>query len=264
MTARAAKARAKPGGAPLRVGGALPVAGWRSTKRRGSAAVVPELDVTKRPYFVLALVALLVLGGLAIWPPGDLAVARLFWSGGKFIGRGPNASTIRLVAWYLPFVVFAAFALAWLLAQARFWPVRFAPAGRSVLFLALTLALGPGLLVNGLLKEHSHRPRPGQTAEFNGPWAFRPFYRFDGACKTNCSFASGETASAFWLVAPASLAPPPYRPAAVAAALVFGAGVAILRMAFGGHYLSDVLAAALLTLAIVAATRRILWPRSRR
>jgi membrane-associated phospholipid phosphatase len=53
------------------------------------------------------------------------------------------------------------------------------------------------------------------------------------------------------------------RPAAVAGALAFGAAVGALRMAFGGHYLSDVLGAALIALAFVAAIRRILLrPRS--
>ena len=60
------------------------------------------------------------------------------------------------------------------------------------------------------------------------------------------------------MVAPASLAPPPVRAAAVAGALVFGAAVGVLRMAFGGHYLSDVLGAALIALFVVAAIRRML------
>lgn len=204
----------------------------------------------------------LALAGLALWPQGDLAVARLFWSGGRFVGRGPTAETIRLIGWYLPFVVLALFALAWALGRfTRAWPGRWTPSGRALVFLAASLALGPGLIVNGVLKEQSHRPRPAQTREFGGPWTFRPLYRFDGQCGRNCSFVSGETASAFWMVAPASLAPPTLRPVAVAAALAFGAAVGALRMAFGGHYLSDVLAAALIALVVVAAIRRILLPR---
>ena len=72
---------------------------------------------------------------------------------------------------------------------------RLVPTGRNLAFLALTLALGPGLLVNGLIKEHSHRPRPFQTQDFGGPWQFRPFGDFDGQCTTDCSFVSGETST---------------------------------------------------------------------
>ncbi len=46
-------------------------------------------------------------------------------------------------------------------------PQRVIP-GRVVLFLVGALALGPGLLVNGILKEHWHRPRPVHVTEFGG------------------------------------------------------------------------------------------------
>jgi membrane-associated phospholipid phosphatase len=91
-----------------------------------------------------------------------------------------------------------------------------------------------------------------------GKWEFRPWYRFDGQCERNCSFVSGEGASAFWTVAPALLTPPPIQPFAIAAALTFGAATSGLRMAFGGHYLSDVLFAGLFTLLIILGLYRFL------
>ena len=120
-------------------------------------------------------------------------------------------------------------------------------------------AIGPGLVVNLGLKDHAHRPRPIQTSAFGGASEFRPWYRFDGACQKNCSFVSGEASEAFWMVAPALLAPPPWRGAAIGAALIFGAAASLLRMAFGGHYLSDVVLAALITLVIIEAARALLW-----
>ena len=78
--------------------------------------------------------------------------------------------------------------------------------------------------------------------EFGGPWRFRPLETFDGECRRNCSFVSGEVATAAWTLAPALLAPPPFRVLAVGAALGFTAATALLRMSFGGHYLSDVAA----------------------
>ena len=44
----------------------------------------------------------------------------------------------------------------------------------------------------------------------------------DGACKRNCSFVSGEASTGFWMVAPASLLPPPWRGPAIVAAFAFG------------------------------------------
>ena len=139
-----------------------------------------------------------------------------------------------------------------------------APNGRSLIFLIASFAIGSGLIVNLGMKDHLHRPRPIHVVEFGGSDEFKPWYRFDGACKKNCSFPSGEASSGFWMVAPALLAPPPLRAAAIAAALVFGAATSALRMAFGGHFLSDVIVGGLISLIVVLAFHLALWPRGRR
>ena len=82
-----------------------------------------------------------------------------------------------------------------------------------------------------------------------------------GECKKNCSFVSGEAATGFWMVAPASVLPPPARGPALVAAFAFGIGASLLRMAFGGHYLSDVLLGGLVTLIIIEIARMLIWPR---
>jgi membrane-associated phospholipid phosphatase len=214
---------------------------------------------------ILAALALLVLTGyvFALAPELDLASARLFLNEGAYVGVTPTGEVLRILGYQLPFWILGLAVLAW--ALGRLGLSRWAtPSGRAVLFLALTLAIGPGLLVNVALKDHSHRPRPVQTLELGGKWPFRPWYRFDGQCQRNCSFVSGEASSAFWTLAPALLAPPPVRPLAVGAALVFGTGVAALRMAFGGHYLSDSLISGLLTILLVLVLHRAFFGRMKR
>ena len=61
------------------------------------------------------------------------------------------------------------------------------------------------------------------------------------------------------MVAPASLLPPPWRGPAIAAAFAFGTAASLLRMAFGGHYLSDVLLGGLITLIVIEVARRLFW-----
>lgn len=111
---------------------------------------------------------------------------------------------------------------------------------RAALFLALTLAIGPGLVANVVLKNHSGRPRPVGITEFGGPSEFVPWWNLHGTCATNCSFIAGEPSGAFWALAPAALAPPQWRLLAYSAAVVFGAAVGWLRISVGAHFFTDV------------------------
>src|SRR3954464_12487742 len=81
-------------------------------------------------------------------------------------------------------------------------PQRVIP-GRIVLFLVSTLALGPGLLANVILKDHWHRPRPVQVVEFGGSKPYVDWWDPRGGCERNCSFVSGEASAAAWMFAPA-------------------------------------------------------------
>jgi lipid A 4'-phosphatase len=214
------------------------------------------------PRTLLGLVALLAIVGavFAIWPDLDIAATHAFYDRGGFVGASAGARYARDFFRVFPFVVLGALAALYAARRLGF-AVRRAPDGRSIMFLAASMAIGAGLIVNLGMKDHLHRPRPVHVREFGGTEDFRPWYRFDGACRKNCGFASGEAASAFWMVAPALLAPPPFQAPAIAGALAFGAGASALRMAFGGHFLSDVLFGGLISLIVVFAIRRVLWPR---
>jgi lipid A 4'-phosphatase len=213
-----------------------------------------------RSGIVVGLLLLLACASLALDANMDLAVARIFYADGRFIADAGLGRAARMLARVTPFVLLAGLTFAWAIARLRksHFP---APSGRSLVWLLVSLALGPGLIVDGL-KDISHRPRPVQVTEFGGTQAFRPFYRFDGSCPRNCSFPSGETAAAFWTLAPASLAPPPVRPLAIGAAFLFGTSTAMLRMAFGGHFASDVIFAAIVTIAVLFGLQRTRWLRA--
>ena len=211
------------------------------------------------PAWWLAVGAAAALALLLAWPQLDLALARGFYAPGKgFAARTALGEFGRVVGYMVPFLVLAGFVCAYF-ARMRGWWTPFAVSRRDLAFVALSMALGPGLIVNLAMKDHLHRPRPSQVVEFGGAREYRPFWRFDGACPKNCSFPSGEAAEAFWMLAPASLAPPPWRGPAIAGAVVFGALVGLLRMAFGGHFLSDVAVSALIMWALLLALHRWIY-----
>jgi lipid A 4'-phosphatase len=209
-----------------------------------------------------ATLALLVLaaGVFVLWPELDRDVAGFFYRQGQsFAGQGGVWGPLRRFFNVAPFVFLAVCAIFYVCRRLGF-RTPCAPTGRALVFLVMTMIIGPGLVVNLGLKDHAHRPRPTQTQDYGGPYEFRPWYRFDGGCKKNCSFVSGEASEGFWMVAPASLTPPPIRAFAIAAAMIFGAGASLLRVAAGGHYLSDVILAALITLIIIQIAYRLTFP----
>src|SRR5581483_4068181 len=134
--------------------------------------------------------------------------------------------------------------------------------GSAALFLMLTMALGPGLVANVLLKDHWGRPRPIDVTQFGGSQHFVPWWDPRGDCPGNCSFVSGDVSGAFWTLAPAALAPPQWRALAYGAALAFGAAMAAIRMMAGAHFFSDVVFAGVFTFLIVWTVHGLLyrWP----
>ena len=146
------------------------------------------------------------------------------------------------------------------------WPQRpMLIEARAALFLIATLALGPGLLTNVILKDHWGRPRPIDVQQFGGDYRFTSWWDPRGDCPDNCSFIAGEPSGAFWTLAPAALAGPELLPLAYAAALAFGAGVGVLRIAAGAHFFSDVVFAGVFTYLLIWLIHGLIyrWPATR-
>lgn len=218
--------------------------------------------------WLLATVAVGVLVGVlfAAFPLWDLEIAGLFFdpNSAKFpLSIDYSANIIRRIANWIPFLLLAP-AVFVLLRKLAFPSSKMLMAPSVVVFLIGSFLLGPGLTSNLLLKENWGRPRPNFVQQFAGSETFQPWWRPSSACKRNCSFVSGEASQAFWTVAPASLAPPQIRPFALGGAVLFGTAVGAMRMVFGRHFLTDIVFAGVITIAIVMALYRLLLEPARR
>lgn len=198
-----------------------------------------------------------VCGGLVLVPALDLAASRLFFVPGQgFVDA--NWPPFRLMHAAPPYVIGAIIvaALAILAADLLGRPWRGLDR-RAGIFLLLAVAIGPGLVVNVLFKDHWGRARPAQIVQFGGHKRFTPAFRPSDQCDTNCSFPAGDPSVGFVLIAPALLVPVPRRRhQAIAGALGLGAIVGVARIAQGGHFLSDVAASGFLVVAITWALHR--------
>ncbi len=121
------------------------------------------------------------------------------------------------------------------------------------LVIVLTVILGPGLLVNGLLKTYWGRPRPADVAAFGGDRDYRSVSSpgIPGAGK---SFTCGHCSMGFAVASGVALYPahPAVGAGFLVTGLVYGAAMGIARMAQGGHFATDVLWSGVLTLSLIA------------
>ena len=207
-----------------------------------------------RTGLLIALALALVVGLLfGIYPELDLKLAALFYDAAtrSFPLKLNTLAAIARdgamwVAWGLALPAIVALVIKLV------WPDKpLLISGRAIISLLLTLILPAGVLPNLTFKTYWGRPRPVAVTQFNGPEQFVPWWDPRGSCDRNCSFFSGEGATAFWTYAPAALTPPAWRPLAFAAATLFGVITSVLRMAFGGHFLTDVAAAGVVTFLVV-------------
>jgi membrane-associated PAP2 superfamily phosphatase len=211
---------------------------------------------------IVALLFATAIGLLFGFFPGlDLEIAGLFYdpAAGNFpLGTNTGLRYVREAAVWIQVLLIAPSVIALLIKlaipRAKSWM-----SARAAIFLIATLALAPGLVVNVLLKNHWDRPRPVAVTEFGGSERFVPWWDPRGECRRNCSFVSGETSSAFWTLAPAALAPAPWRFLAYVSATAFGVGMGVVRMAMGGHFFTDVVFAGLFTFMIIALIHGLIF-----
>jgi membrane-associated PAP2 superfamily phosphatase len=136
---------------------------------------------------------------------------------------------------------------------------------RSACILSLTMILGPGLLVNGLLKPYWGRPRPADIVQFGGTSEYRSFLQ-PGGPGAGKSFTCGHCAAGFALTALGTMRS--VRPitaiVCVGAGLVFGGLLSATRLVQGGHFPTDIIWSAALTLIIVVGLSYLVFPPNRR
>jgi lipid A 4'-phosphatase len=190
------------------------------------------------------VIAGLVLVSVLIRATGlDLAVARVFYDPGRIPNwwasdRQPWEFLYRFGS--VPGIAAGAISLV-LLVMMRFRPPLRRHRRACLLFLVV-LAIGPGLIVNGIGKEHWGRPRPKHLVEFGGT---RPFVPVGLPVPLGGhSFPSGHASIGFYWITLYVLWRN-RRPRAARAGLVLGlaagAAMGFQRIASGSHFLSDVL-----------------------
>ena len=219
----------------------------------------PEKRTTRRDFAKeqLLLVCLLVVLTSAMfikWPALDLSFSRLFFDGQSFpLARNAALQKLRSLTDVIGAVILVT----------SFFLICHRPSRdylgipiRDLLVPFIAYGIGAGLIVESVLKEFIGRARPRSILEFGGSNLFTVPWQMSDACQSNCSFSSGEAAGAMAMFS--ILAMIPKGPARILACLVMTFLTIMLglnRIAFGAHFLSDVLISMLVIIAVILAAR---------
>lgn len=194
----------------------------------------------------------------AAFPGIDLAVSRAFYLDSKtfLFAKGTTGDFVRNLLQFIFFLACIA-AIAGF-AMIAFFSRRLLGLGFAAwAYLAICVAIGPGVVANLVFKEHWGRARPVHTMQFGGTKQFTPAFTRSNQCDRNCSFVSGEASNLFIIgFALALVAEPSRRRRMFQAAIAAGAFAGLIRIGAGAHFLSDVVFAGVF-MAFVA--RGLAW-----
>jgi membrane-associated PAP2 superfamily phosphatase len=214
-----------------------------------------------RTGLLIALAIAVVVGTVfAIDPTLDVTLSSVFYDAARRRWRvldWPQGYLREFASWLIALIAAPAF----IALVIKLWLPRrpLLMSGRAIILMISTLALGPGLLANVILKDNWGRPRPYNLTEFGGNAPLLPWWDPRGRCEKNCSFVAGEPSGAFWTMSAAAVAPPHWRAAAYGAAITFGAAVGVLRMSAGGHFFTDVVFAGVFVFLVIWLTHGLLY-----
>ena len=215
----------------------------QNSEPSGSGAETMASAARFRRLFLLATLAAAACGSVVFLsaPEIDLWAARHFYTPGHgFVWNRPGISEWTRNGFRLVYIAGFALAVAGMLASAYAWRRPFGLDFARSLFLLLCLAIGPGLIANLVLKEHWGRARPVQVSDLGGQKRFTPPLIPANECPRNCAFVSGEASNMYALFFAGIFLFPHARTAFIAAGIVGGLAAGVMRMAQGGHFLSDV------------------------
>lgn len=179
----------------------------------------------------------------------DLGIASYF-----YVPGGPNGGWIwaKTEPWnffyrwgeIIPIGITAAIVGVYVLAYFGRLPDKYK---KCCVVVVLTVILGPGLMVNGVLKDYWGRPRPADIVQFGGESQYRSITS-PGGPGAGKSAVCGHCSVGFAMASLVAFYPyhPTFAVTSFALATLYGIALGITRIVQGGHFFTDVIWAAVL------------------
>jgi len=134
------------------------------------------------------------------FPALDLLVSGLFHLGERtFLFSEPSFGAVLRETLQWLFRLICAGVIVGFVALAFFNRRLFGLGLAAWIYIALTAAIGPGVVANLGFKEHWDRARPVHITQFGGDKQFTPAMLRADQCESNCAFISGEASNYYAL-----------------------------------------------------------------
>lgn len=183
----------------------------------------------------------------------DLSIARYYFELGKSEGQVFYTNSLfNFLYRFGPWPAISTSILATIVFVASYFVERAKKYRRQAFCLFLAMALGCGLIVHAIFKDHWGRPRPKQVIEFGGNQEFRAFYQANLFGKTEPAkgFPCGHCSTGFYFFSLAlvfwRMGKKRYGKMVFWFSIFWGGIIGLARMAQGGHFFSDVVMAGLM------------------
>jgi lipid A 4'-phosphatase len=209
-----------------------------------------------------------VLAVFTLWPGLDLWVSGLFYrkDSGFWLAGNLAMAEARQQIWDLVLLVLFVALGASLLCCWRRGRALWGIPQRVWLFVVALYLIGPGIVVNLILKSHWGRARPADVLEFGGTAHFTAPLERAGQCLSNCSFVSGEGSGVMALaislmVLLSAALPRLHRGDRVTAQVILGVLITVgagMRVMTGRHFLSDTLLSMLIVCLVAEGLGRLI------
>jgi len=204
----------------------------------------------KHKRWLIPLLLLIILAPLT--PALDIATSNFFFR--PDMNDFTNNGFYSFIYHYAQLPAFILFGISLSVLALSYIRKNLIPYRNIFLVFVLAMMLGPGLIINVLLKPGWGRPRPRQIEQFSGTEPYQPFYAprfgYTGSDKYK-SFPSGHASMGFYFfvvaVVGSRLKNRPMIIVGYTSAIVLGVILGITRVAQGGHFFSDIVIAALIT-----------------
>ena len=203
-------------------------------------------EINPNLFFIILSVLVLLAIFLTIGPSFDLFITSFFYKGNnQFFLQSYYTITVLFRDILLPiiliYILVLPIASKLTLIKKIFFNYSFLL--KDIIFIWIIFFINLIIVINLFFKTFWGRARPEDVLQLGGKFNFSPWYQISDACASNCSFVSGDAAVGFSIIILSFVTK---NIKYTYLSIIFGSLLGLIRIAEGGHFVSDIVFSAII------------------